>query len=464
MLEEFDVIIIGSGPAGYVCAIRAAQLGLKVCCVEKSTTLGGTCLNIGCIPSKSLLHASQAYDQAKNYETMGISFSDVSFDLNKIMQSKDDSINKLTGGVNFLFKKNKITHKKGFAKIINNNEVEISNNINSELVKTKNIVIATGSEPSIPSDVLIDEKNILSSTGALSLDKVPGHLVIIGAGYIGLEMGSVWSRLGSKVTVIEYEDHILPNMDREIATNFQKILIKQGFDFKLSTSFNKVIKKNDKLSVLIENDGQTLEIDCDKILISMGRKPYSYGLNLKNIGVEMDKKGFIQTNKKFQTSLNNIYAIGDCKNGPMLAHKASEEGVAVAEILAGQAGQVNYDAIPSVIYTFPEVASVGKTEEELKNASIQYKVGKFPFTANAKATVMQETEGFVKIISDYKTDEVLGVHIVGADAGNLIAELVVAMEFGASAEDLARTCHAHPTLTESIKEAALNVDKSSIHI
>ena len=463
-MEEFDSIIIGSGPAGYVCAIRAAQLGLKVCCVEKSTTLGGTCLNIGCIPSKSLLHASQAYDQAKNYETMGISFSDVSFDLNKIMQSKDDSINKLTGGVNFLFKKNKITHKKGFAKIINNNEVEVSNNTNSELVRAKNIVIATGSEPSIPPEVLIDEKNILSSTGALSLDKVPSHLVIIGAGYIGLEMGSVWSRLGSKVTVIEYEDHILPNMDREVAKNFQKILIKQGFDFKLSTSFNKVIKQNDKLSVQIENDGQTLEVDCDKILISMGRKPYSYGLNLENIGVELDKSGFIQTNRKFQTSLNNIYAIGDCKVGPMLAHKASEEGVAVAEILAGQAGQVNYDTIPSVIYTFPEVASVGKTEEELKKLSIQYKVGKFPFTANAKATVMQETEGFVKIISDLQTDEVLGVHILGADAGNLIGELVVAMEFGASAEDLARTCHAHPTLTESIKEAALNVDKSSIHI
>ena len=463
-MEEFDSIIIGSGPAGYVCAIRAAQLGLKVCCVEKSTTLGGTCLNIGCIPSKSLLHASQAYDQAKNYETMGISFSDVSFDLNKIMQSKDDSINKLTGGVNFLFKKNKITHKKGFAKIINNNEVEVSNNTNSELVRAKNIVIATGSEPSIPSEVLIDEKNILSSTGALSLDKVPSHLVIIGAGYIGLEMGSIWSRLGSKITVIEYEDHILPNMDREVAKNFQKILIKQGFDFKLSTSFNKVIKQNDKLSVQIENDGQTLEVDCDKILISMGRKPYSYGLNLENIGVELDKSGFIQTNRKFQTSLNNIYAIGDCKIGPMLAHKASEEGVAVAEILAGQAGQVNYDTIPSVIYTFPEVASVGKTEEELKKLSIQYKVGKFPFTANAKATVMQETEGFVKIISDLQTDEVLGVHIVGADAGNLIGELVVAMEFGASAEDLARTCHAHPTLTESIKEAALNVEKSSIHI
>ena len=462
-MEEFDVIIIGSGPAGYVCAIRAAQLGLKVCCVDKSV-LGGTCLNIGCIPSKSLLHASQAYDQTKSYEALGISFSSVSFDLNKIMQSKNDSVKKLTGGVNFLFKKNKITHKKGFAKIINNNEVEVSNNTNSELVRAKNIVIATGSEPSIPPEVLIDEKNILSSTGALSLDKVPSHLVIIGAGYIGLEMGSVWSRLGSKVTVIEYEDHILPNMDREVAKNFQKILIKQGFDFKLSTSFNKVIKQNDKLSVQIENDGQTLEVDCDKILISMGRKPYSYGLNLENIGIELDNNGFIQTNRKFQTSLNNVYAIGDCKIGPMLAHKASEEGVAVAEILAGQAGQVNYDTIPSVIYTFPEVASVGKTEEELKKLSIQYKVGKFPFTANAKATVMQETEGFVKIISDLQTDEVLGVHILGADAGNLIGELVVAMEFGASAEDLARTCHAHPTLTESIKEAALNVDKSSIHI
>ena len=444
-MEEFDVLIIGSGPAGYVCAIRAAQLGLKVCCVEKSK-LGGTCLNIGCIPSKSLLHASQTYDQTKNYETMGISFSGVSFDLKKIMQA------------------NKITHKKGFAKIINNNEVEISNNTNSEVIKSKNIIIATGSEPSIPSEVLVDEKNILTSTGALNLDKVPSHLIIIGAGYIGLEMGSVWSRLGSKVTVIEYEDHILPNMDMEVAKNFQKILIKQGFDFKLSTSFNKVIKKDDKISVLIENKGQTLEIDCDKILISMGRRPYTYGLNLENIGVVMDKNGFIQTNKNFQTSVNNIYSIGDCKEGPMLAHKASEEGVAVAELLSGQAGQVNYDTIPSVIYTFPEVASVGKTEEELNDLSVKYKVGKFPFTANAKATVMQETEGFVKILSDSQTDEVLGVHIIGADAGNLIAELVVAMEFGASAEDLARTCHAHPTLTESIKEAALNVDKSSIHI
>ncbi len=463
MVQEFDILIIGSGPAGYVCAIRAAQLGLKVCCVEKSK-LGGTCLNIGCIPSKSLLHASQIYDQSKRYETIGISFSSLSFDLSKIMQAKQDSVKTLTGGVSFLFKKNKVTHKKGFAKIISANEVEIANNTNSEIIKSKNIIIATGSEPLIPSEVLIDEKNILTSTGALSLDKVPSHLVVIGAGYIGLEMGSVWSRLGSKVTVIEYADHILPNMDREVAKNFQKILIRQGFDFKLSTSFNKVIKKNDKISVLIENKGQTLEIDCDNILISMGRRPYTYGLNLENIGVGIDKNGFIQTNQNFQTSVNNIYAIGDCKQGPMLAHKASEEGVAVAELLSGQAGQVNYDTIPSVIYTFPEVASVGKTEEELKDLSVKYKVGKFPFTANAKATVMQETEGFVKILSDSQTDEVLGVHIIGADAGNLIAELVVAMEFGASAEDLARTCHAHPTLTESIKEAALNVEKSSIHI
>ena len=283
-MEELDVLIIGSGPAGYVCAIRAAQLGLKVCCVEKSK-LGGTCLNIGCIPSKSLLHASQIYDQARHYETMGISFSSVSFDLKKIMQAKDDSVKTLTGGVSFLFKKNKIIHKKGFAKIISSNEVEIVNNTNSEIVKSKNIIIATGSEPLIPTEVLVDEKNILSSTGTLNLGKVPNHLVVIGAGYIGLEMGSVWSRLGAKVTVIEYEDHILPNMDMEVSKNFQKILIKQGFDFKLSTSFNKVIKNNDKISVLIENKGQTLEIDCDKILVSMGRKPYTYGLNIENVGV-----------------------------------------------------------------------------------------------------------------------------------------------------------------------------------
>ena len=462
-MEEFDVVIIGSGPGGYVCAIRAAQLGLKVCCVEKRK-LGGTCLNIGCIPSKSLLHTSHIYSQAKHHEILGISFSNLSFDIKKMMKSKEDSISILTEGVGFLFKKNKIIYKKGFAKINSNVEVELTNNKSSEIIKTKNIVIATGSESSVPRDVLIDEKNILSSTGALNLDKVPNHLVVIGAGYIGLEMGSVWSRLGSKVTVVEYEERILPNMDQEISQNFQKILIQQGFDFKLSTSLNKVIKKNDKISALIENNGQTLEIDCDKILVSTGRKPYTYGLNLEAVGVETDTKGFLKTNHNFQTSVENIFAIGDCKSGPMLAHKASEEGIAVAEILSGQAGHVNYDAIPSVVYTFPEVASVGKTEEEIKELSIDYKVGKFPFTANAKATVMHETTGFVKVISSAQTDEVLGVHIIGSDAGNMIAELVIAKEFGASAEDIARTCHAHPTLTESIKEAALNVEKKSIHI
>ena len=462
-MEEFDVVIIGSGPGGYVCAIRAAQLGLKVCCVEKRK-LGGTCLNIGCIPSKSLLHTSHIYSQAKHYENLGISFSNLSFDIKKMMKSKEDSISILTEGVGFLFKKNKIIHKKGFAKINSNVEVELTNNKSSEIIKTKNIVIATGSESSVPRDVLIDEKNILSSTGALNLDKVPNHLVVIGAGYIGLEMGSVWSRLGSKVTVVEYEERILPNMDQEISQNFQKILIQQGFDFKLSTSLNKVIKKNDKISALIENNGQTLEIDCDKILVSTGRKPYTYGLNLEAVGVETDTKGFLKTNHNFQTSVENIFAIGDCKSGLMLAHKASEEGIAVAEILSGQAGHVNYDAIPSVVYTFPEVASVGKTEEEIKELSIDYKVGKFPFTANAKATVMHETTGFVKVISSAQTDEVLGAHIIGSDAGNMIAELVIAKEFGASAEDIARTCHAHPTLTESIKEAALNVEKKSIHI
>ena len=319
-------------------------------------------------------------------------------------------------------------------------------------------------EVSSPDGIVIDEKDILSSTGALSLQSVPNHLVVIGAGYIGLEMGSVWSRLGSKVTVIEYADRILPGMDTEVSSSFQKILIKQGFDFKLSTALRSVSKEGDSLSVSVENKGQTMDIDCDKVLISTGRRPYTFGLNLEELGVKLNDKGFIITDNHFKTSIDNIYAVGDCKLGPMLAHKASEEGTAVAEIIDGQAGHVNYNAIPSVIYTAPEVASVGKTEDELKAAGITYKVGKFPFTANAKAKVMNDTGGFVKILSDNKTDEVLGVHIIGADAGNMIGELTVAMEFGASAEDIARTCHAHPTLTESIKEAALNVENQAIHI
>ncbi len=463
-MEEFDITVIGSGPAGYVCAIRAAQLGYNVCCIEKGQTLGGTCLNIGCIPSKSLLHSSHLYDQASDLKKLGINFDNVSFDLSKIMEKKLESVGSLTKGVEFLFKKNKINRKSGFAKLKNINEIEILSGEKSEIIKSAKIIIATGSEVSSPNGVVIDEKDILSSTGALSLEKVPNHLVVIGAGYIGLEMGSVWSRLGSKVTVIEYADRILPGMDTEVSSSFQKILIKQGFDFKLSTALRSVNKEGDSLSVSVENKGQTMNIDCDKVLISTGRRPYTFGLNLEELGVKLDDKGFIITDNHFKTSIDNIYAVGDCKLGPMLAHKASEEGTAVAEIIDGQAGQVNYNAIPSVIYTAPEVASVGKTEDEIKAEGVTYKVGKFPFTANAKAKVMNDTGGFVKILSDNKSDEVLGVHIIGADAGNMIGELTVAMEFGASAEDIARTCHAHPTLTESIKEAALNVENQAIHI
>ena len=463
-MEEFDITVIGSGPAGYVCAIRAAQLGYNVCCIEKGQTLGGTCLNIGCIPSKSLLHSSHLYDQASDLKKLGINFDNVSYDLNKIMEKKSESVESLTKGIEFLFKKNKINRKSGFAKLKNINEIEILSGEKTETIKSAKIIIATGSEVSSPNGVVIDEKDILSSTGALSLEKVPNHLVVIGAGYIGLEMGSVWSRLGSKVTVIEYADRILPGMDTEVSSSFQKILIKQGFDFKLSTALRSVNKEGDSLSVSVENKGQTMNIDCDKVLISTGRRPYTFGLNLEELGVKLNDKGFIITDNHFKTSIDNIYAVGDCKLGPMLAHKASEEGTAVAEIINGQAGHVNYNAIPSVIYTAPEVASVGKTEDEIKAEGVTYKVGKFPFTANAKAKVMNDTGGFVKILSDNKSDEVLGVHIIGADAGNMIGELTVAMEFGASAEDIARTCHAHPTLTESIKEAALNVENQAIHI
>ena len=464
-MEQFDLIIIGSGPGGYVCAIRAAQLGLNVCCVEKGKTLGGTCLNIGCIPSKSLLHASQIFSDTKHFADMGINIEGVKLDLTKMMASKDESVTGLTDGIKFLFKKNKITHIQGFGKITSKNEVTVLNDDKDQVITGKNIVIATGSEVAVPENVIIDEKDILSSTGALSLDRVPEELVIVGAGYIGLEMGSVWSRLGSKVTVIEYADRIVPNMDKEISNQFQKILIKQGIDFKLSTAFKKINKKDGKLYIAIETQqGQASEISCDKVLISIGRKPYTFGLNLEEVGVKIDDKGFIVTKNNFQTSVDNIFAIGDCKIGPMLAHKASEEGTALAEIIVGQAGHINFDTIPSVVYTSPEVASVGKTEEELKLANINYKVGKFPFTANAKAKVMHETAGFVKILSDASSDKVLGVHMIGTDVGNMIAELALAMEFGASSEDIARTCHAHPTLTESIKEAALNVDKRAIHI
>ena len=463
-MEQFDITVIGSGPAGYVCAIRASQLGYKVCCIEKGQTLGGTCLNIGCIPSKSLLHSSHLFHQASELNQLGINFDNVSFDLNKIMKSKNESVESLTSGIDFLFKKNKVTRKLGFAKFIDNEQIEILTGDSSEVIKSSKTIIATGSEVVSPEGVVIDEIDILSSTGALSLSSVPKHLMVIGAGYIGLEMGSVWSRLGSKVTVIEYADRILPGMDQEISDAFQKILIKQGFDFKLSTALRKVNKSNGSLSVSVENNGQTLDMDCDKVLISTGRKPYTFGLNLEKIGVKTNDKGFIETNQHFNTSIENIYAIGDVIPGPMLAHKAEEDGIAAVEIMNGVAGHVNYDLVPGIVYTSPEVATLGKTEDELKESQINYNKGVFPFSANSRARAINHTDGFVKILSDKNSDKVLGVHIIGHEAGNLVHEVATAMSFGGSAEDIARTCHGHPTLNEAVKEAALAAGTGAIHI
>ncbi len=466
MDNNFDLIVIGGGPGGYVCAIRAAQLGLKTACVESRGTLGGTCLNVGCIPSKSLLNLSENFHKAKkDFDKQGIEISNIKLNIAKMMSNKNKSVQVLTKGVEFLFKKNKVTYLKGKGVLLSKNDVVVYNNNTKKNYKSKNIVIATGSGVASLPGIEIDEKNVISSTGALSLAEVPKKLVIIGAGYIGLEMGSVWSRLGSDVTVIEYLDHITPGMDLEISREFQKILTKQGIKFRLNSKVNSL--NNKKNSVIINfTDNKNSEeetIEADKVLVSVGRKPYTEGLNLSKVGIKKDDKGRIDVNKKLQTSIDNIYAIGDVINGPMLAHKAEEEGIAVAEILAGQAGHVNYDVIPGVIYTSPEVASVGKTEEQLKSNNKDYKVGKFPFLANSRAKVNNETDGFVKILADSATDKVLGVHIIGAHCGNMIAEMALAMEFGASAEDIARTCHAHPTHTEAIKEAALAVDKRPIH-
>ena len=466
MENNFDVIVIGGGPGGYVCAIRAAQLGLKTACVESRGALGGTCLNVGCIPSKSLLNLSENFHKAKkDFNQQGIEIEGIKLNIEKMMLNKNKSIQVLTKGVEFLFKKNKVTYIKGKGVLFSKNDIVVYENNKKTNYKTKNIVIATGSDVASLPGIEIDEKNIISSTGALSLNKVPKKLAVIGGGYIGLEMGSVWSRLGSEVTVIEYLDFITPGMDREISNEFKKILIKQGIKFKMGSKVNSV--KNNGTKVVINytdtknSKDETLEVD--KVLVSVGRKPYTEGLNLTKVGVKKDNKGRIEVNKKLQTSVENIYAIGDVIKGPMLAHKAEEEGIAVAEILAGQAGHVNYDVIPGVIYTSPEVATVGKTEEQLKEENKSYKVGKFPFLANSRAKVNNETEGFVKILADSKSDKVLGVHIIGAHCGNMIAEMALAMEFGASAEDIARTCHAHPTHTEAIKEAALAVDKRPIH-
>ncbi len=465
-MDNFDLIVIGGGPGGYVCAIRAAQLGLKTACVESRGALGGTCLNVGCIPSKSLLNLSENFHKAKkDFNQQGIEIEGIKLNIEKMMSNKNKSIQVLTKGVEFLFKKNKVTYLKGKGVIFSKNDVVVYDNNKKTNYKTKNIVIATGSEVASLPSIKIDEKNIISSTGALSLNKVPKKLAVIGGGYIGLEMGSVWSRLGSEVTVIEYLDFITPGMDREISNEFKKILTKQGIKFKMGSKVNSV--KNISSKVLINytdiknSKDETLEVD--KVLVSVGRKPYTEGLNLTKVGVKKDNKGRIETNEKLQTSIQNIYAIGDVIKGPMLAHKAEDEGIAVAEILAGQAGHVNYDVIPGVIYTSPEVATVGKTEEQLKKENKDYKVGKFPFLANSRAKVNNETEGFVKILADSKSDKVLGVHIIGPHCGDMIAEMALAMEFGASAEDIARTCHAHPTHTEAIKEAALAVDKRPIH-
>ena len=466
MENNFDLIVIGGGPGGYVCAIRAAQLGLKTACVESRGTLGGTCLNVGCIPSKSLLNSSELFSKAKNqFSNIGIETGDVKLNLNRMMTNKSKSVQILTKGVEFLFKKNKVTYIKGKGVLFSKNDVVVYQDNKKTSYKSKNIVIATGSSSVSLSGINIDEKNIISSTGALSLEKVPTNLVIIGGGYIGLEMGSVWSRLGSKVTVIEYLDHITPGMDREISKEFQKILTKQGIKFLLENKVTSVKNKDNQVLVdFVDNKtNKKSSLECDKVLVSVGRKPYTEGLNLTKLGIKKDKAGRIEVNKNFQTSLENIYAIGDVIKGPMLAHKAEEEGIAVAEILAGQSGHVNYDVVPGVIYTSPEVAAVGKTEEELKNLKINYKVGKFPFLANSRAKVNNESEGFVKILADAKTDKVLGVHIIGPHCGDMIAEMSLAMEFGASSEDIARTCHAHPTHTEAIKEAALAVDKRPIH-
>ena len=464
MSEKFDVTVIGGGPGGYVCAIRLSQLGLKTACIESRGTLGGTCLNIGCIPSKSLLNLSENFHKAKNFEKLGIETGEIKLNLEKMMKNKDKAVTVLTKGVEFLFKKNKVTYFKGTGSFKNQNQISIINNKEETTIETKNTIISTGSEPVSLRDIEFDEEKILSSTGALSISKLPKKMVVVGGGYIGLEMGSVWSRLGTEVQVIEFLDHITPGMDKEISTEFMKILKKQGIKFELKTKVEKITKsKNGVIIETFNKEGKKNKFEADVVLISVGRKPYTKNLNLEKIGVELDKRGSVKVNKNFQTNIKNIYAIGDVIEGPMLAHKAEEEGIAVAELISGQSGHVNYDTIPGVIYTSPEVASIGKTEEQLKEKGISYKIGKFPFLANSRAKTIDESEGFVKILADSATDKVLGVHIIGQHAGEIIAEMSVAMEFGASSEDIARTCHAHPTFSEAIKEAALSVEKRQIH-
>ncbi len=463
MSEQFDVIIIGSGPAGYVCAIRAAQLGLKVACVEQRATLGGTCLNIGCIPSKALLQSSEEFDKAAHaLKHHGVMVEGLRLDLARMQAGKDEVVTANVKGVEFLFRKNKVAWLKGAGRITAPGTVDVG----GTSYATKAIVIATGSDSVALPGVTVDEKRIVSSTGALELGKVPGHLVVVGGGAIGLELGSVWKRLGAEVTVIEFLDRIVPGMDSEIATAFQRILQKQGFKFRLGTKVVSAAAGTDGVSLTVEpvKGGAAETVKADIVLVSIGRRPFSEGLGLEEAGVALDDRKRVVVDRHYATNVAGIYAIGDVIAGPMLAHKGEDEGVAVAEILAGQAGHVNYGAIPSVIYTWPEVASVGQTEDDLKAGGVAYNVGKFPFTANGRARAMGDTDGFVKILADKATDRLLGAHIVGPDAGTLIAELTTAIEFGASAEDVARICHAHPTLSEAVKEAALATEGRALHI
>jgi len=464
--ESFDVVVIGGGPGGYVCAIKAAQLGLKTACIEKRGALGGTCLNVGCIPSKALLTSTHKYAEATHtFAAHGIKVGKLELDLKGMMDRKTKVVGDLTKGVEFLFKKNKVTYLKGAGKLLGGGKIAVAGE-SQQTVSAKHIIIATGSDVTPLPGVTIDEKQIVSSTGALSLEKVPEHLVVIGGGVIGLEMGSVWLRLGAKVTVVEFLDRIVPTMDTEIGTQYQRILTKQGMTFKLGTKVTAAKSAKGKVTLTLEpaKGGAKEELVADSVLVAIGRKPYTEGLGLDVAGVALDEKGRIKTDHHFQTNVPGIYAIGDVIAGPMLAHKAEEEGVAIAEILAGQAGHVNYATVPNVVYTWPELASVGKTEDELKAAGVAYKVGKFPFLANSRAKSTGDTDGLVKLIADAKTDRLLGAHILGPDAGTQIHECVMAMEFAGSAEDVARAFHAHPTFNEAIKEAAMAVGGAPIHM
>jgi dihydrolipoamide dehydrogenase len=460
MADQFDVIVLGGGPGGYNAAIRLGQLGLKTACVDKRGRFGGTCLNVGCIPSKALLHASERFEEAgKEFARLGIK-AEVSLDLPTMMAHKDKVVGELTKGVEFLLKKNKSDAIVGEARIASPGNVEVKAGDTLRTLETKNIIIATGSDVMPLPGVSIDEEQIVTSTGALALKQVPKRLLVVGAGYIGLELGSVWRRLGSEVLVVEFLDRITPGLDGEIAKQFQRILQKQGMKFQLSTKVVGVEKVGGALRVALQAaaGGEARSVETDVLLVSIGRRPYTDGLGLDKIGVALDSRGRVVTDAQFKTNITGIFAIGDCREGAMLAHKAEDEAVACAERIAGRAGHVNYDAIPAVVYTAPEVASVGKTEEELKAAGIAYKIGKFPFTANARAKTIAATEGFAKILADARTDRVLGVHILGPEAGNLIAEAALAIEFGAASEDIARTSHAHPTLSEALRQAAMGVE------